>query len=391
MVTVTIVPQTLVLTAELPGRTSPYLTAEVRPQVSGLIKKQLFTEGSNVKAGQVLYEIDSAQFKAALESATAHLDALRKDAERARTFLNASMASVTQQKATVALAHMNRQRVEILLKDKTISAGDSDQAVARADMARADVAEVTLKATVAQMQRDQAAAAAAEAEVQQASAALEALRTNPSFSQITAPISGRVGKSAVINDTLVTDSQPVVLTTIQQIDPIYVDVPQATADLRLQHRLDEGEMNRDGTSENNVQLLLEDGTKYPLDGAVQFRDVSAEPTMRSAILRMVFPNPNGALQPGMFVRAVVKDGVNEHAILIPRQAVSRTPKGEPMALIVDGEGIVQRRMLALNRILGDQWLVSSGLQPGDRVIADGAQKLAPGAKVNAVAFASFSK
>ena len=384
--TVAVVPQTLVLTAELPGRTSPYLIAEVRPQASGLIKKSLFTEGANVKAGQVLYEIDSAPFKAAQERAAANLEALRKDADRAKTFLSASIASVTQQKATVALAHMNRQRFEILLKDKAISASDSDQAVARAD-----VAEVTLKATEAQVQRDRAAVAAAEAEVQRASAALEALRNNLSYSQITAPISGRIGKSAVTNDTLVTDSHPIVLTTIQQIDPIYVDVPQSTADLRLQHRLDEGEMNSDGTGVNNVQLLLEDGAKYPLEGAIQFRDASAEPTTRSAILRMVFPNPNGVLQPGMFVRAVVKDGVNEHAILIPRQAVSRNPKGEPMALIVSGEEIVQQRMITLNRMLGDQWLVSSGLQPGDRVITEGAQQVRPGAKVKAVEFNPFLK
>ena len=385
VVTVTVAPQPLVLTVELPGHTSAFRSTQVLPQAGGVVINQLFAEGSVVKTGQVLYEIDSDPLQTALASAEENLAAQRKAADRARATLTASIASVTQQKATVALAHANRQRVEGLFKDKAISSGDSDQAVTGADLA-----EVTLKAAEARVQRNQAAVATAEAAVHQANADLESLRSNLRYTQIKAPVSGRISKSAVTNGTLVSADQTLALATIQQIDPIYVDVPQAIADLRLQHRLEEGEMNRDGATDS-VQLLMEDDTKYRFEGTVLSLGAAAEPTTGAMILRLVFPNPKGLLQPGMTVRAVVKNGFNEHAILIPRQAVSRTPKGEPMALIVDGEGIVQRRMLALNRILGDQWLVSSGLQPGDRVIADGAQKLAPGAKVNAVAFASFSK
>ena len=380
--TVTVTQRPLLLTTELPGRTSPYLIAEIRPQVSGLIQKRLFTEGSDVKAGQVLYEIDPAPFKAALDSAAANLEAMRRAADRERAALTASIAGVTRQQATVSFARTNRRRFEDLFKDKAVSASDSDQAVTGAD-----VAEATLKVTEAQVQSDRAAVAAAEAAIQQAAAALETVRINLGYTQITAPISGRIGKSTVTGGAIVTAFQPAALATIQQMDPIYVDVPQSTAELlRLQHRLDEGRMNREGTSSNSVQILLEDGTKYPLEGALQFRDVSVEPTTGSVILRMVFPNPNGVLLPGMFVRAVVKEGVNGQAILIPQQAVSRTPKGDPVALIVDGEGKVQQRMLALDRALGDQWLVSSGLQPGDRVIAEGVQRVRPGAAVKAVAF-----
>jgi membrane fusion protein (multidrug efflux system) len=177
------------------------------------------------------------------------------------------------------------------------------------------------------------------------------------------------------------------LATIQQLDPIYVDVPQSTSEmLRLQRLLNEGRLNRDATNVNQVQLILGDGTKYPLEGTLQFRDVSVDPTTASVILRMVFPNPNGVLLPGMFVRTVVKEGVNDQAILIPQQAVSRDPKGNPMALIVNAAGKVEQRLLGLDRAIGDQWLVATGLEPGDRVIAEGMQKVRPGAEVKAVPF-----
>ena len=181
---------------------------------------------------------------------------------------------------------------------------------------------------------------------------------------------------------LVTAYQPTALATIQQLDPIYVDVPQSTTELlRLQRRLEDGRLNHDGTNQNKVQLILEDGTRYPLEGTLQFRDVSVDPTTGSVILRVVFPNPKGLLLPGMFVRAVVKEGVNDQAILIPQQAVSRDPKGNPIALIVDAAGKVEQRMLTLDRAIGDQWLVSSGLAPGERVIVEGMQKVRPGAAV----------
>ncbi len=382
--TVTVAPRQVLLTMELPGRTSPYLIAEIRPQVSGLIQKRLFTEGSDVKAGQTLYEIAPAPFKAALDNAAANLEAMKKGADRARAALNASIAGVARQQATVTFARTNRKRFEDLYKEKAVSASDCEQAVTVAD-----VAEATLTVNEAEVQSAREAVAAAEAAIQQAAAALEAVRINLEYTRITAPISGRIGKSTVTDGAIVTAFQMTPLATIQQLDPIYVDVPQSTSELlRLQRRLDEGSMNRDGAaSANKVQLLMEDGTKYPLEGTLQFRDVSVDPTTGSVILRMVFPNPNGTLLPGMFARAVVKEGVNEQALLIPQQAVSRDPKGNPLAMIVDAAGKVEQRALVVEQAIGDQWLISSGLVPGDRVIVEGLQKVRPGFAVKEVPFA----
>jgi membrane fusion protein (multidrug efflux system) len=381
--TVTVAAKQIVLTTELPGRTAPYLIAEIRPQVSGLIQKRLFTEGSDVKAGQVLYEIDPAPFKAALDNAAANLEVSKKVAARTRAALNASLAGVTRQQATVAFARTNRQRFEELLKEKAVSASDSEQAVTSAQ-----VAEATLTAAEAQVQSDRESVAVAEAAIQQAEAALEASRINLGYTHITAPIAGRIGKSTVTDGAIITAYQPMPLATIQQLDPIYVDVPQSTSDLlRLQRRLDEGRMKRDGANASKVQLLLEDGSCYPLEGALQFRDVSVDPTTGSVILRMVFPNPDGKLLPGMFARAVVNEGINEKALLIPQQAVSRDPKGNPLALLVDATGKVALRALVIEQAIGDQWLVSSGLVPGDRVIVEGMQKVRPGSAVKEVPFA----
>jgi membrane fusion protein (multidrug efflux system) len=386
--TVTVAANQVLLTTELPGHTAPFLIAEIRPQVSGLIQKRLFKEGSDVKAGEVLYEIDPAPFKAALDSAAANLKAARKAADQARAAVNASIAGVARQQATVEFARTDRRRYEDLLKEKAVSASASDQAVTAAH-----VAEATLTVTEAQVQSDRAAVAAAEAAIQQAAAALEAARINLGYTRITAPISGRIGKSAVTDGAIVTAYQPAPLATIQQLDPIYVDVPQSTAALlRLQQRLQAGRLSHDGgTSADNVRLLREDGTAYPLEGTLQFRDVSVDQTTGSVILRMVFPNPDGALLPGVFVRAVVKEGVNEQAVLVPQQAVSRNPKGDPQALVVDASGKVEQRMLTLDRAIGDQWLVVSGLTPGDRVIAEGMQKVRPGAEVKAVPFVDDKK
>jgi membrane fusion protein (multidrug efflux system) len=216
---------------------------------------------------------------------------------------------------------------------------------------------------------------------------LETARINLNYAHVVSPISGRIGTSTVTDGAIVTAYQPVALATIQQLDPIYVDVPQSTTELlRLQRRLEEGRLSRDGTNANQVQLILGDGTRYPLAGTLQFRDVSVDPTTATVILRMVFRNPNGVLLPGMFVRAVVQEGINAQAILIPQQAVSRDPKGNPVALIVDASSKVQQRMLSLDRAIGDQWLVSTGLAPGERVIAEGMQKVRPGASVKEVPF-----
>ena len=380
--TVTISTEQVILTTELPGRTSACLIAEIRPQVNGLIQKRLFTEGSEVKEGQVLYQIDAAPFQAALDNAAANLAAMRNAADRARAALAESTAGVTGQRATLKLARINRQRLEGLFEKRFVSASDRDQAATNAE-----VAESTLRAVEAHVENDRQAVAVAEAAIQQAEAALETARINLGYTRITAPISGRIGKSNVTIGAMATAYQSLSLATIQQLDPIYVDVSQSTGQLQeLKRRLEEGKLNQNGTNQNKVKLILDNGRPYPLEGTLQFRDVTVDPTTGSVILRVVVPNPKAALLPGMFVRVLVKEGVNEKAILIPQQAVARNPKGEPTALIVDSQEKVQQRMLTLDRALGDQWLVSSGLEPGDRVIVEGMQRARPGAAVKAVPF-----
>ncbi|MBW2107864.1 MAG: efflux RND transporter periplasmic adaptor subunit [Deltaproteobacteria bacterium] len=378
--TVTVQPQKLVLTTELPGRTAAFRIAEIRPQVSGLIQKRLFTEGSDVKAGQVLYQIDPAPFQAALDNATANLAVMRKSADRARAALQAGIARVTQQRATLDLALTNRRRFEDAFKDKAVSASQRDQAVTNAN-----VAEATLRAAEAQLESDREAVAVAEAAIHQAEAAVESARINLGYTKIIAPISGRIGRSSVTEGAIVTAYQPVPLATIQQLDPIYVDVAQSTTELlRLKRRLEEGHLNYDGTNQGKVKLLMEDGTVYPLEGMLQFRGVTVDPTTGSVILRVVFPNPEGDLLPNMFVRAVIKEGVKEQAILVPQQGVARDRKGNAFALIVSAEGKVAQRMLTLDRAVGNKWLVTAGLAPGDRVIVEGMQRVRPGMAVKVV-------
>ena len=333
--TVTIAPQKVELTTELPGRTCAYLVAEIRPQVNGLIQKRLFTEGSDVKAGDVLYQIDPAPFQAAFNTAEAAL--------------GRSQASVPSIRARV-------ERYKGLLDDRAVSRQDYDDATSALNQAEADI--------------------------QYWKASAEMARINLGYTRVTAPISGRIGRSTVTDGALVAAYQPVALSTIQQLDPIYVDVPQSTAELlRLNRRLQDGRLNQNGTNQNKVKLLLEDGTAYSQEGTLQFRDVTVDPTTGSSILRIIFPNPNGVLLPGMYVRAVVKEGVHDQALLVPQQAVSRDPKGNPVALIVGAEEKVQQRSLTLDRAIGNQWLISSGLASGDRVIVEGMQKVRPGGTV----------
>lgn len=333
------------ITTELSGRTSSYLVAEIRPQANGLIQKRLFVEGSDVKAAQVLYQIDPAPFEAAIDNARAAL-------ERAESNLPAIRS--------------RSERVRALLADKAVSQQDSDDATA------------ALKQS--------------EADIQYWKATVETARINRGYTRITAPISGRIGKSNVTEGALVTAHQPVALATIQQLDPIYVDLPQSTAELlRLQQRLADGRMNTGGKNRNRVRLILEDGTPYPLEGTFQFQDVTVDQSTGSVMLRAVFPNPKGLLLPGMFVRTVVQEGVNTKAILIPQQGVTRDPKGNPFAFIVDAEEKVQQRMLTLDRAIGNQWLVSSGLATGDRVIVEGMQRARPGASVKVVPFDAGSE
>ncbi|HQM43129.1 MAG TPA: efflux RND transporter periplasmic adaptor subunit [Smithellaceae bacterium] len=321
----------VVLTTELAGRTSAYLVAEVRPQVSGIIQKRLFKEGSDVRAGEVLFQIDPALYQAALSRAEANLTALQLKANRLRE----------------------------LLAEKAVSQQDYD-----------DV-EAALKQT--------------QAETQTA-------RINLKYTSITAPISGRIGKSNVTVGALVTAHQPMALTTIQQLNPMYVDVAQSTADvLRLRRLLQEGQLNQNNKNQRIVRLFLDDGTEYPSKGILQFRDVTVDPTTGSVTLRIVFPNPKNILLPGMFVRAVIPEGVNTKAILVPQQSISRDPKGNPYVFIVNAEGKVQQHQLTLDRAIGSDWLVSSGLTENEQVIVEGMLRIKPDDYVKAVPFETGTK
>lgn len=337
---VTVQPQPIMLTMELPGRTFAYRIAEIRPQVNGLIQKRLFTEGADVKAGDVLYQIDPATFKAALGNAEAAL--------------NRSQAKLPAIRSRV-------ERYKELLAENAVSQQDFDDAAAELKNAEADV--------------------------QYWKASVETSRINLSYTRITAPISGRIGRSNVTEGAIVTAYQPVALATIQQLDPIYVDMPQSTTELlRLKRRLDDGRLNQDNSKHNTATLIMEDGSAYPHEGTLQFQDVTVDPTTGSVTLRAVFSNPDNVLLPGMFVQAVISEGVNPAAILIPQQGVSRDRRGNPIALIVDAENKVALRMLTVDRAVGDQWLVSAGLAPGDRVIVEGLKMLRPGTPVQAVPF-----
>ena len=342
VVTVTVTAQPVVLNTELPGRTSAYLVAEVRPQVSGIIEKRLFIEGSHVKAGEVLYRIDAAPFQAAYDSA---------------------LASLARAEATLPAIRSRAQRYRESLASKAVSQQDYD-----------DV---------------EAALRQAEAEVKYWKAAVQTARINLGYTRVKAPIAGRIGKSNVTEGALVTAGQPTPLVTIQQFDPIYVDVPQSTAELlRLKRRVEGGKLSQNGMGQKKVQLLLEDGSAYPIDGTLQFRDVTVDRMTGTVILRAVFPNPEDILLPGMFVRAVIREGENPKAILIPQPAVARDPKGNPYVMLVDADGKVQERQIAIDRAMGSQWLIASGLAPGERVIVEGLIKVRPGASVKAISAAA---
>lgn len=338
--TVLVVPRAVVLTTELPGRTAAYRIAEIRPQVSGLIQQRLFTEGVEVREGQDLYQIDPAPFRAALDNAKAALG-------RAEAGLPSLQSRVDRFREALAAQAVSRQ--------------DFEDAEAALKQAGADVAYWR--------------------------AMVETARINLGYTRVVSPIQGRIGRSAVTDGAMVTAYQPMALASIQQLDPIYVDVPQSTTELlRLRQRLEDGRLVGGGTNASRVRLLLGDGTRYGYEGTLQFRDVSVDPTTATVTVRMVFPNPEGLLLPGMFVRAEVVEGSNPDAILIPQQSVSRDPKGNPLAWVVGREGRVEQRRLRLDRALGDQWLVTAGLAPGDHVIAEGLQRVRPGVTVREVPF-----
>lgn len=385
--TYTIKAERVEIASELPGRTYAYLIAEVRPQVSGIIQKRLFSEGSDVKAGDLLYQIDPAPFQATYDNALANLNAARKAADRARASLEASLANKLRQQASVELTRANRKRFEELAAEGAVSQSEKDHAITEAQ-----VAEATLRAIEAQIKSDQEAVGVAEAAIKQAEAALESARINLGYTRITAPISGRIGKSNVTVGALVTAHQPFPLTTIQRLDPIYVDATQSSTNLlRLKKNIEAGKIKGRNPNQTKVKLILEDGSLYPLEGTLKFTDVTVDPSTGSFILRMVFPNPKYILLPGMYVRAIIQEGVAENAILIPQEAVSRDFKGNPIVFIVNKQGIVEPRAIILDRAIGDKWLISQGLSVGDQIIIEGIQKVRPGMPVKAIPFTGIKK
>jgi len=341
---VTLVAERVVLTTELPGRTAPYLVADVRPQVSGLLQQRRFEEGADVRAGDLLYEIDPAPYRAAVAAAEAAL-------AMAEANLPAAKARAERLRGLTAIHAVGEQDVD-----------DAEAAFHRA-----------------------------EASVAASRAALESARISLAWTPIKAPFSGRTGRSSVTVGALVTAYQPAPLVTIQQLDPVYVDVQQSSADLlRLRRVLSSGALTREDKSASRVQLVLEDDTSYPYVGALKFQDVTVAPTTGSVTLRMVFPNPEGILLPGMFVRAVVEKGVDENTIVVPQQGVSRDPRGNAVAFVLGPDGTVQDRTLELGRALANRWLVIQGLAAGDQLIVDGLQRVRPGAKARGVPAASMA-
>ena len=329
----TVMPQPLAITTELPGRTSPFLVAEVRPQVGGLIQKRLFVEGSDVQAGTSLYQIDPATYQAAYDSAKAALS-------RARANLLTSQPKVARYKDLVAIEGVSQQ--------------DYDDAVG--------------------------ANAQAKADVESATAALDMAAINLRYTRVNAPISGRISRSSVTPGALVTSGQSAALATVQQLDPMYVDVTQSSTDLlRLKRQMEDGSLKKTSDGKAKVSLLLADGSKYAQVGKLEFADVSVDPGTGNVTLRALFPNPKGDLLPGMYVRAVVQSGVSDQAILVPQQGVTRNQKGQATALILNPDGKVEQRILSTGSAIGDKWLVTSGLAQGERVIVEGLQRVKPGA------------
>ncbi|MFA7893926.1 efflux RND transporter periplasmic adaptor subunit [Pseudomonas putida] len=318
---VTLQPQAFTLTTELPGRTNAYRIAEVRPQVNGIILKRLFKEGSEVKQGQQLYQIDPAVYEANLSKAQADLQATR------------------------SLADRYKQLIE-------------EQAVSRQEYDDANAKRL------------------------QAEASLKSAQIDLRYTKVLAPISGRIGRSAVTEGALVNSGQTNAMATIQQLDPIYVDVTQSTAELlKLRRELESGQLQRAGDNAASVQLVLEDGTLYKQEGRLEFSEVAVDETTGSVTLRAIFPNPDHTLLPGMFVHARLKAGVNANAILAPQQGVTRDLKGAPTALVVNQDNKVELRQLKASRTVGSDWLIEEGLNPGDRLITEGLQYVRPGAEV----------
>lgn len=320
----------LAVTTELPGRTDAFRVAEVRPQVSGIILRRNFTEGSDVKAGDSLYQIDPATYQAAYDNAKGEL---------------------AKAQAAANIAHLTVKRYVPLVGTQYVSKQEYDQAVATAQQADASVVA--------------------------AQAGVESARINLAYTKVTSPIEGRIGKSSVTEGALVTNGQATALATVQQFDPIYVDVTQPSSDFM---RLKQSSLQK-GDGSSTVELLMENGQPYPLKGTLQFSDVTVDESTGSITLRAIFPNPKHLLLPGMFVRARIDEGVQPDAILVPQQGVTRTPRGDATVLVVNDKNQVESRTVVAPQAIGDRWLITEGLKNGDRVIVSGLQKARPGTTV----------
>jgi membrane fusion protein (multidrug efflux system) len=335
---VTLAPRRVSITDTLPGRTAAFRVAEVRPQVTGIVQKRLFAEGSEVRSGQQLLQIDAATYQAAASSAEAAL----KRAE-----------------ARLVAARLLEERYQPLMEANAVSRQDYDNAIAAHAEAQADVAA--------------------------ARAALEASRIDVVYTRVLAPISGRIGRALVTEGALVTAEQVQPLALVQQLDPIYVDITQSSAELlRLQREFASGALRKDDGNQAEVSLTLEDGREYAERGKLQFSEVSVDPRTGSVLLRAIFPNPRRELLPGMFVRARLTQGQRDDALLVPQRGVSRNQRGEATVLVVADGDKVGERVVTAERAVDGEWLVSGGLAAGDRVIVDGLQKVRPGVQVRPV-------
>jgi membrane fusion protein (multidrug efflux system) len=331
-------PDKVALTTELPGRIAPTLVADVRPQVTGLIQSRSFTEGAEVREGSLLYQIDPAPYRAALDS---------------------SEATLAKAQSTLRLARLKAARYKELVAIRAVSQQDFDDVDASVQQADADVVA--------------------------ARAACETNRINLGYTRITAPVSGRIGRSSVTPGALVTSNQMTALATVQKLDPVYVDLTQSsTAILRLRRAIEHDGLHA-ASSGVKVRLVLEDGSAYPLEGTLQFSDVTVDQSTGAVTVRALFPNPKAELLPGMYVRAVVTEAIEDQALLAPQRAVTRDATGQAVAYVIGHDDRLELRALTLGRAIGDQWLVYRGLAAGERLVIDGAQKAAPGALVVAIA------
>ena len=335
---ITLKSQPLTLTKELPGRVAASQVAQIRPQVNGIIQSRLFTQGAEVKKGQALYQIDASTFEAQVAT---------------------SKAAITKAKASIANAKAKSERYDELLKIKAVSQQDFDEA--------------------------DASYKGAEADLLTAQAQLKTAQINLDYSKVRSPISGQIGKSNVTAGALVSANQTTALATVTQLDPIYVDLTQSSSELtRLKKAIANGELNKDLAIHSTVELKMEDGSAYPHKGTLQFSEVTVDPSTGSVTLRAEFPNPEKLLLPGMYVRAVIVEGVKANAILAPQRGISRNTKGEPTAMVVSKDNTVEPRVLKTDRTVGSNWLITEGLNDGDKLIVEGLQKIAPGAPVSAV-------